>query len=438
MFLNELLFDIVLYSLFFVFHFIDRKTEKTVKEQHKMNQNPKQYNPKQYKTKTNKSFRFIDLFSGIGGFHQAMSHLGGECVFASEIDAHAVKTYQLNYNMTPAGDIRKISKNDIPPYDVLCAGFPCQPFSKAGDQKGFADKTKGTLFFEIQRILEETKPNYFILENVWNLLSHDKGNAIKVIKEVLDGLGYCFEIFLISPHQLGVPQLRERVYILGVKKEKAEKPLSFTMPSACLCGDITQSPVLELSPSIKYKISEKEEKVLSCWDEFYQGIEEKVIGFPIWASEFRSKESLNDLPGWKRKFCIKNRNLYQNNKEFIDGWLYRHDNLEEFIPSFRKLEWQAGDSISSIWDGIVQFRPSGIRVKRPNVFPALVAMVQTPIVGKEKRRITPREAARLQSFPDTFLLPKEDNQAYRLLGNAINVKCVEFLAGQLFQQTNLL
>ena len=183
----------------------------------------------------------------------------------------------------------------------------------------------------------------------------------------------------------------------------------------------------------KYSISEHEEKVLRCWDEFYKGINLKVIGFPIWSFEFKETYDLNKLPAWKAEFCKKNRKLYNENKKFIDRWLVKWDNLKDFTITEKKFEWQAGKSISTIWDGFIQFRPSGIRVKRPDAFPALVAMVQIPIIGKLKRRLTPREAARLQSFPETFIPDDNDFQAYKQFGNAVNVNCVEYLAKRLFK-----
>ena len=140
------------------------------------------------------------------------------------------------------------------------------------------------------------------------------------------------------------------------------------------------------------------------------------------------------MPKWKEDFINKNINLYNNNKEFIDRWMEKYNYLKEFAPTHRKLEWQAGNSIKSLWDGIIQFRPSGIRVKKPTCFPALVAMVQIPIIGKYKRRLTVREAARLQSFPDTFIPNKNDQQAYKQFGNAVNVDVIKTMAEKLFNE----
>ena len=382
-------------------------------------------------------FKFIDLFSGIGGFHQAMTHLGGECVLASEIDRWAIESYFENYGIDSAHDITKIKDEEVPEHDVLCGGFPCQAFSKAGHQLGFEDKTKGTLFFEIARLLKAKQPKFIILENVRNLVSHDNGNTWKVIKETLEDLGYVLtdEPIIMSPHQLGVPQLRERVYILGIHKSLGVKKLNIEIPQRDKNTlNIYDAGIIDENPDPKYFISEYEEMVLNAWDEFHKGIKQKTIGFPIWSSEFKEKYDYSSLPKWKQEFIEKNRKLYKENKEFIDGWLKKYKNLKEFTPTHRKFEWQAGESIDSLWDGFIQFRPSGIRVKRPDSFPALVAMVQIPIIGRYKRRLTPREAARLQSFPDSFIPNKDDHQAYKQFGNAVNVNCVEYLAKQLFKQ----
>lgn len=385
--------------------------------------------------KNKNKFRFIDLFAGIGGFHQAMTNLGGQCVLASEIDKYAIESYQKNYGIDSGHDVTKIADEEIPAHDVLCGGFPCQAFSKAGFRKGFADETKGTLFFQVARILKYSQPQFIFLENVRNLVSHDKGNTWRVIRETLQELGYVLsdEPIIMSPHQLGVPQLRERVYIVGIHKSLGIAHLNFQIPERKKSTlDIFSSGIIDESPDPKYTISDYEERVLTCWNEFYQGIKEKVIGFPIWSSEFRETYDVSSFPSWKKDFCNKNRKLYEGNKAFIDKWLVKWDNLQEFTPTDRKFEWQAGTAISSIWEGFIQFRPSGIRVKRPDSFPALVAMVQIPIIGKLKRRLTPREAARLQSFPDTFIPNENDHQAYKQFGNAVNVNCVEFLARQLF------
>ena len=386
----------------------------------------------------NPRFTFIDLFAGIGGFHLAMEELGGKCVFASEWDKDAQDTYERNYGLRPCGDIKKIDEKSIPKHDVLCAGFPCQPFSKAGPQTGFEDETKGTLFFDIERILKYHKTKYIILENVRNLVSHDNGNTWKTIYSHLVKLGYRLTKtpLIVSPHNFGIPQLRERVVVLGIyDPDNTDKPLDVTLPPSYDKADCSLDTILETDNNDPdYKLTKDEEDVINIWDEFYKGIKEKVIGFPIWLEWFKKEppESEKEMPDWKRSFVKKNNALYLNNKEFIDKWLERHENLERFTPTMRKMEWQCGKAVKSAWDAFLQMRPSGLRIKRPDCAPALVAIVQVPIIGKYRRRMTVREAARLQSFDDRFVPNSNKHQAYKQFGNAVNVTVIRECARRLF------
>ena len=381
-----------------------------------------------------KKFKFIDLFAGIGGFHQAMVQLDGQCVYASEIDKFCIERYKENYNIDADHDITKINPEEVPDHDVLCGGFPCQAFSKAGKQKGF-EETRGTLFFYIEKILQAKKPKYIVLENVRNLVSHDNGNTWKVIRQHIIDCGYRIteNPIIISPHQLGIPQLRERVVILGVyDPDNTDKYLNIDLGTMKDKKDNSIESILEPNNNEdKYKISKQEERVLSAWDEFYKMIDLKVIGFPI-IVDFFDGHIDPDYPNWKKQFVEKNHALYVLNKNAIDRWIKKWKVYETFTPTQRKMEWQAGSSIESIWEGLIQFRPSGVRVKSPNCFPALVAMVQVPIVGKYKRRLTIREAARLQSFPDSFIFDSNDHQAYKQFGNAVNVNVIKTAAEALF------
>lgn len=388
-----------------------------------------------------KSFKFIDLFCGIGGFHQAMKSLGGECVFASDIDEDCRKTYEVNYGITPVGDITKIEAADIPPHDVLCGGFPCQAFSKAGNRLGFDDPTKGTLFFDICRILKYHHPKYVLLENVRNLASHDHGKTWNVIHDKLEELGYNLlpEPVIFSPHYLGIPQHRERVYIMCIRKDIGKvHPFTFTKEQIIPC---TINSILQDDgeiPNIKeYRISSDLEDLINLWNEFIRNIKvEKLPSFPVWSdrlSDLDTTEDLSQYPLWKRNFILKNNELYVNNRQFIDGWLKKARKNPLFFGAKAKLEWQAGQTKNpDIWEQIFQFRPSGIRIKVNTYFPALVAIVQTSIIGSKKRFLTPRECARLQSFPENFLPDVKQQQAYKQFGNAVNVECVKLFARHMF------
>lgn len=387
--------------------------------------------------------KFIDLFSGIGGFHIAVESRGGQCVFASEIDKHAIKTYKDNFNMDSECDITTIEPASLPDYNMMCAGFPCQAFSKAGNQKGF-EETRGTLFFDMVRLLKYRidigKPvKYLIFENVRNLISHDNHRTYKIIMDNLHLLGYetNTEPIILSPHHMGVPQLRDRAFILGIHKsflDDIHLDLNVKHETKRNITDCYQ--VLEKGEvDKKYHISAYEEKVLEIWNEFYQGVSENVIGFPIWTEYFGKQTLSQDMPKWKQEIIQRNKDLYQKNQTFIDQWLKKHNYLKGFVRTHRKFEWQCGEHCESIWEGIIQFRPSGIRVKRPTEFPALVAMVHIPIIGKYRRRMTPREVANLQSFPSDFLINENDKHAYKQFGNSVNIKIVELLVDKLFNSS---
>ncbi|MFZ1249325.1 MAG: DNA cytosine methyltransferase [Candidatus Saccharimonadales bacterium] len=176
-------------------------------------------------------FTFIDLFAGIGGTRLGFEAVGGRCVFTSEWDIHAQKTYQANFGETPHGDITKIASKDIPDFDVLLAGFPCQPFSSIGKRAGFLHKTQGTLFYDVARIIKDKRPKAFLLENVSGLLTHDKGKTLATILEVLQELEYDVHYQLINAADFGVPQMRKRVYIVGFDKNSLGlNTVNFTFP----------------------------------------------------------------------------------------------------------------------------------------------------------------------------------------------------------------
>jgi DNA-methyltransferase (dcm) len=396
-----------------------------------------------------KGFKFIDLFCGIGGFHQAMADLGGICVYASDIDEDCRKTYECNYGIKPDGDITKVEAKDIPEHDVLCGGFPCQAFSKAGKRLGFADETKGTLFFDICRILKHHQPKYALLENVRNLASHDHGNTWKVIHDNLDELGYNVidKPVIFSPHYLGIPQHRERVFIMCVRKDIGKLPpfyFNINKIPKCSIDDIlldeNQIPDLD-----KFKLRDDQIEWIDNWNEFIQNIKcEKLPGYPIWTDclcpikDNPYFETFDQQPKWLKNIVIKNNELWSQNKEFLAKWLPKAKENKNFFGSKAKLEWQVGNVKNpNIWEHITQIRPSGLRVKPGTYFPALVAITQTSIVGKRKRFLTPRECARLQSFPDTFKYDSKKPQAYKQFGNSINVGLVNFFARYMFGDKEL-
>ena len=395
-------------------------------------------------------FKFIDLFSGIGAFHQAMESLGGECVFASDIDKWAIETYSTNYHIDSAHNICNVDEKDIPQHDVLCGGFPCQAFSNAGHKRGFED-TRGTLFFEIARILKYHKTRFIILENVKHLLGHDNGRTWEVIRDTLYELGYVLteEPIVMSPHYIGVPQNRERVFILGVHEEELKnnsdiatyihhdgrKCLKIDYPTK---DDAPETSIYSVLDNLtneeydKYKITEYEEKILSAWDDFHKKVNHKGYGAVFLVDEFGQTSDINTLPEWKKNIAIKSRQIYNDNKEIIDEWIEKWG-VREFGARDRKFEWHAGDKCDSVWETSIQLRQSGIRCKKTDFFPALVAMVQTPIIGRYRRRITPREAARLQSFPENFIINTNEQKAFKQFGNSANVEIIKLLGKQIIK-----
>lgn len=403
------------------------------------------------------TFRFIDLFAGIGGFHGALTSLGGECVWASEFDEKAADVYELNWGMRPDGDIVPLTdpvvSERIPEHDILCGGFPCQPFSKSGKQQGFKDSTRGTLFFNICQILEARKPAIVFLENVRNLAGPRQRDTWNTIISELRNLGYLVSSTptVFSPHLLpkslgGAPQVRERVFIVGiyVGSEKANSVLN-------VGPVVPNQPVNEFDPQNwninsfllpdskiknieRYELSESEIRWIDAWEDFVKSIRKanggkKLPGFPLWADSFKARlpNGYQKLPKWKIDFLIKNRDFYLEHKDVIDSWKKRWNELEDFPPSRRKLEWQAQES-KSLWECIMHFRPSGIRAKRATYVPALVAITQTSIIGSRRRRLTPHEAKLLQGLPSDFKFGLQpDSASFKQLGNGVSVGAASYV-----------
>lgn len=422
-------------------------------------------------------FRFVDLFAGLGGFHLALKALGGTCVFAAEWQQHLRDLYDVNFGIRPAGDITKIKLSEVPDHDVLTAGFPCQPFSKAGDQLGFECTKQGDLFFNVEAIIRKKKPKYFILENVPNLLKHDGGRTWTRIQEILGkapkGLGYHIEAKRFSPHNFGIPQIRDRVYIVG----SLESLGGFAWPATSDSATSIDT-VLDKQPAGAKQLSTQVTECLTVWNDFLKQcpVEVALPSFPLWSMEWgatypfedetpfaRKKEfgldglkgfkgshgvklghlrtlderwnalpshartEMKKFPKWKKDFIRQNRKFYEDNKSWIEPW---QEQILKFPSSLQKFEWNVQGGKRDIWQYVIQFRASGVRVKRRTTAPSLIAMTDTqvPIIAWEKRYMTPGECARLQSLERLKQLPDTPSRAFHALGNAVNSSVVERVA----------
>ena len=369
------------------------------------------------------NLRYIDLFCGIGGFHQALSSLQYECVFACDIDKNCRENYKLNYNIEPEGDICKILESSIPPFDILCAGFPCQTFSKAGNQEGFKDTTKGTLFWEILRILKHHKPRYLILENVRNIISHDKGNTWKIIRNELLSLGYSVPLqpYILSPLHFGTPQTRERAIIFGVLDQ-------VTFPSIQMKPQKTTIESIIDTNSIHKKIDKKYSECGIIWEKFCTILSKnniKIPRFPIWTDwwdiENMDPKKIEDYKKYKN-WIDKNKQFYNDYKIYLENWLIESRKNELWTGAVRKLEWQCDET--SLLNCLWTFRGSGIRVRNLDYSPTLVAMSMIPIYGPGWRFLTPRELCRLQDFPESYQYSNNIKIFYKQIGNSVNVKVI--------------
>ena len=303
---------------------------------------------------------FIDVFAGIGGIRLAFERAGAKCVFSSEWDEYACKTYEANFGERPHGDITKLDTRQIPGHDILTAGFPCQPFSIAGVTKhnalgnahGFRHATQGTLFFDVARIIEKKKPRVFLLENVKNLLRHDKGNTFVVIRRTLEELGYYIHYKVIDARSV-VPQHRERIYIVGFRE-----PTHYEFPEMPDKG-LTVGDILEPGVEAKYTLTDHLWKYLQDYATKHKA-QGNGFGF-----------GLADKRGVARTLSAR----------------YYKDGSEILIPQR----------------------------------------------GKNPRRLTPRECARIMGFPDSFKIVCSDTRAYKQFGNSVAVPVVQQIAKSLLQ-----
>lgn len=320
-----------------------------------------------FPTPKNPKFKFIDLFAGIGGIRMAYQNNKGKCVFSSEWDSFAKKTYEANFGEVPFGDITKIPESEIPDHDLLLGGFPCQPFSIAGVSKknslgrqhGFLDKTQGTLFFDIARIIEHKRPKAFMLENVKNLVSHDKKKTFKVITETLEELGYSVYNKVLDAKYY-VPQHRERIIIVGFDKSIFKENENFQFPKPP-DTELAIEDILEKKVEDKYTLSDK---LWNYLQEHKRKHQAKGNGFGY---------GLTDIKGVSRTISAR----------------YYKDGSEILIP-------QGGN--------------------------------------KNPRRLTPRECARLQGFPDSFIIPVSNNQAYKQFGNSVAMPLIQAVGKNIIKE----
>jgi DNA (cytosine-5)-methyltransferase 1 len=314
---------------------------------------------------TKPKFKFIDLFAGIGGFRLAFQNIGGKCVFTSEINKFARKTYEANFGEVPFGDITKIDEFSIPEHDVLGAGFPCQPFSIAGVSKkislgrehGFLDATQGTLFFDIARIISAKRPKAFLLENVKNLVSHDKGKTFKIIIQTLEELNYCVHTRVIDGKHF-VPQHRERIFIVGFDNNILGEQEKFSFPDLPVAAHTLKS-ILDQNVENKYTLTDK---LWNYLQEYASKHKAKGNGFGY---------GLTDINGITRTMSAR----------------YYKDGSEILVPQS----------------------------------------------DRNPRRLTPRECARLQGYPDNFIIPVSDNQAYRQFGNSVVFPLIQAIGNNIIQ-----
>ena len=331
--------------------------EEILNKLHNYPQAPPLKNPSREKCK----FTQIDLFAGIGGIRQGFQNNGGYTVYSSEWDKFAQKTYKANFGQTPDGDITKVDEYSIPDHDILLAGFPCQPFSQAGLKKGFED-ARGTLFFDIARILKAKRPKAFMLENVKQLRGHDGGKTLKVILNVLDELGYYVpNPEVLNAYHFGSPQNRERIIIVGFNKDYLPENYSaFSYPQGQIDESVCVGNILESDVSDAFTISDK----------LYQG--------------HLARKKMHEKKGNGFGFCVFNEESRHTNT--ISARYYK-DGSEALISQ---------------------------RDKNP-------------------RMLTPRECARLQGFPENFIIPVSNSQAYKQFGNSVCINVIDAVAKKMVE-----
>lgn len=316
-----------------------------------------------------KGFTFIDLFAGIGGFHYALSSYGAECLYASEWDKPAQETYFTNFGIMPSGDITKIAAEEIPPHDILCGGFPCQAFSVSGKRLGFED-TRGTLFFDIARIVKHHRPKVVFMENVKNLVQHDKGRTFKVVHNTMEELGYTMFSKVLNSGDFGVPQHRERIYMVCFRNDVL-KGFAFTFPQVN-------------KPSALKSLLEKEPK------------DAKVI----------------------------TRDDIQIYKDIVDDGKIPNRPVQIGIVN-------KGGQGERIYD------PSGHAITLSAYGGGAGAKTGLYLIDGSVRKLSPRECARLQGFPDNFIIHPNLQQAYKQFGNSVTIDVLQHIVDEITKTLQL-
>jgi len=318
-----------------------------------------------------KNYTFIDLFCGIGGFRLALNSFGAKCLFSSDFDKNCQKIYELNFREKPHGDITKISINTIPNHDLLCAGFPCQPFSISGKQGGFED-TRGTLFFDVARIIKIKKPKIVLLENVANFSSHDNGKTLNTVKKVLTDLKYNFFCKILNSSDFGIPQSRKRTYMIGIKKSCSKNKFVFPKP---INKDVKLLDFLE----IKIKSSS---------------------------------------PVFKNKKIVLKKNTNKTN------------NLFNFLPNkpLRLGIINKGGQGDRIYD------PTGHAITLSAHGGGTGSKTGLYLINNKIRKLLPRECANISGFPNSFKLSDNPNVSYKQFGNTVVVDVIQYLIKELINQ----
>ena len=333
--------------------------------------------------------KFIDLFAGIGGFHLILKELGHECVFASEMDSFCQKVYYDNFGQNPFGDINDVKPKDIPDFDILAAGFPCQPFSYAGEGKGFRDKVRGTLFFNVCEIISEKKPKMFILENVKGLKSHDSGKTLEIILESLRELGYTVYSEILDSLKFGLPQKRERWFCVGFDKD-----IEFDFPATN-----NQSKVL------------RDIVEIDCDDQKLSLPKREVDAID---RHFASEEV-------RVKHDIKHFNTHKNSKKDKHG-------VYSFLKPDGTLRFHVGD--------IAKTQIQDMYYCHLDSYAPAIIVAREPKMWQLRRKLSTLECKRLQGFPDDFIMDVSSLQIKKQLGNSVPIPVIKSVIEEMILSYN--